>query len=207
MTQININWLKHSCGFGSRTPGRQDRRRRRIHWAMAASKILSFFLALSLSIGHEMRNGVLKVDPKIGHLFLSPLLSVSFFAFWPFLSASSFFWAFLSFSFCFWAFLSFSFCFWAFFIFFFLLLGLLFLFLLSFGPFYLFLFCFWAFLSFSFCFWAFFFLTFFLRLFPVAVRPNLKPSGLRVEYSVTILDEFLQLWQNFKSLIIFRGFI
>ena len=98
MTQININWLKHSCGFGSRTPGRQDRRRRRIHWAMAASKILSFFLALSLSIGHEMRNGVLKVDPKIGHLFLSPLLSVSFFAFGSSLSVSSFFWAFLSFS-------------------------------------------------------------------------------------------------------------
>ena len=149
MTQININWLKHSCGFGSRTPGRQDRRRRRIHWAMAASKILSFFLALSLSIGHEMRNGVLKVDPKIGHLFLSPLLSVSFFAFWPFLSASSFFWAFLSFSFCFWAFLSFSFCFWAFFIFFFLLLGLFYLFLFAFGPFLSVSSFFWAFLSFS----------------------------------------------------------
>ena len=136
-----------------------------------------------------MRNGVLKVDPKIGHLFLSPLLSVSFFAFGPFYLFLFAFGPFLYFSFCFRVF---SFCF-------FFLLGLFIFFSFAFGPFYLFLFAFGPF--------SLFFLTFFLRLFLVAVRPNLKPSGLRVEYSVTILDEFLQLWQNFKSLIIFRGFI
>ena len=195
MTQININWLKHSCGFGTRTPGRQCEGADESTELWRHPKLYLSF-SLSLSIGHEMRNGVLKVDPKIGHLFLSPLLSVSFFAFWPFLSASSFFWAFLSFSFCFWAFLSFSFCFWAFFIFFFLLLGLLFLFLLSFGPFYLFLFCFWAFLSFSFCFWAFFFILFDLL-------SSSFPSGGSTELETFWIESWIQCdhsWRIFAAL-------
>ena len=70
----NINWKKHRwCAWDS-NPGRQNGRRRRIHWAMAAP--LSYSASLSLSFIYSLSRNVLSHCLSLFHTHYLPLFNI-----------------------------------------------------------------------------------------------------------------------------------